>query len=74
MASSEVYCLISNEASNIVIIQCLGYDWNKNIILNMMSIHINHHIHNQFFLEIMLDKEIITWIARTQNDKNNQIG
>ena len=57
-----------------LMIQCLGYDWNKNIMLNIMSIHISHRIHNQFFLEIILDKEIIIWIARVQKDKNNHIG
>ncbi len=43
-------------------------------MLNTISIHINHHIHNQFFLRIILNNEIIMWTIKTQKDTNNPIG
>jgi hypothetical protein len=71
---NDVYCFISNDIQDIVINQCLGYDWNKKTILNTNKIHIIHRIHSQFFLEIILIIEIIKWIISVQKDMNSHIG
>ena len=54
--------------------QYLGYAWNRNVILSTINIQINHHIHSQFFLNIMLKNDTNTCIIRTQNDINNHTG
>ena len=69
-----MYCFISNDILNIEIIQCLGYDWKKNDIFNMINIPINHHNPNQFFLRIILGVEISIWIISIPNDINNPTG
>lgn len=70
----EKYCFASNEILNIEIIQYLGYDWKKKQTFNTIKIQTIHRNPNQFFLKIILAKEIIKCIARTQKDKNNQTG
>jgi hypothetical protein len=72
--NNETYCFISKDVQKIVINQYLGYDWNKKAILITINIQINHRIHNQFFLNMMLEIDTNTWIIRTQNDINNHTG
>ena len=43
-------------------------------MLNTIKIHINHHIQNQFFLQMMLNIEIIMCTINTQKDMNNHTG
>lgn len=74
IAINEMYCFISNDIDHNVISPCLGYDWNRKAILNIIRIHINHRIQNQFFLQIMLNIEIIICTSNTQNDINNPTG
>lgn len=71
---NDRYCFMSNDIQDIVINQCLGYDWNKKIMLNTIKIQIIHRIQSQFFFKIMLIIEIMKWIANTQKDTNNHIG
>ena len=68
IVSNERYCFISNDTHDIVINQCLAYDWKRNAILSTINIQINHRIQNQFFLQIILNIEIIICTINTQND------
>jgi hypothetical protein len=43
-------------------------------MFNIISIHIIHRIHNQFFLRIMLSIDIITCKIKTQNDMKSHTG
>jgi hypothetical protein len=74
IAMSERYCFISNDIHHSVINPCLGYDWNKKAMLNIIKIHINHRIQNQFFLKIIFNIEIMICTSNTQNDINNHTG
>jgi hypothetical protein len=55
-----MYCFISNNSPKIETTQCLGYDWKKNAMFKTINIPINHRIHNQFFLKIILGMDIST--------------
>ena len=74
IAINDIYCFTSNDTHDNEINQCFGYDWNRNTILNIIRIHINHRIPNQFFLQIIFKADIIICMNNIQNDINNHIG
>ena len=59
---------------NIEIIQCLGYDWNRNAMFNIINIPANHSNHSQFFLKIILGMEISICIISIPSDINRPTG
>ena len=44
------------------------------MMLRRIRIPINHRIHNQFFLNKILNNDTNTWITKTPNDINNPTG